>query len=790
MSRCVFFTGFGLLLLTIALTAISCARTPPADLPPLPHSADASPISYAEQVQPVLENRCVVCHGCYDAPCQLQLSSFAGLDRGASKDAVYHSTRFVESGPSRLGIDARSTPEWRERGFFSVVEPVSTAEAYPLLLGMLALGRMHSFTPDELLPDSVGLDVSRKLTCPAADEFGDYVKQHPLGGMPYGTAPLRDAEIGVIASWVAQGASAPPARPALPAEAQVQMESWEEFLNGDSLKQRITARYLFEHWFLAHLYFENLPSGPFFRVVRSRTAPRSPVDEIATRRPYDSPGDEPFWYRLTPIETAVVRKTHIIYPLSPARMERLMELFLESSWQPTRLPSYETSQASNPFSSFDQIPARSRYQYLLDDAQYFISSFIRGPVCRGQVAVDVIRDHFFVAFVDPDHDLSSVDPSFLERAKEFLNLPAEHGSHLAPGGLWLEYAHQQKRYLEVLEEYYDRADPQGLGPTLDAIWDGDGHNTNALLTVFRNFDNAMVVRGFHGEIPKTAWVMDFPILERLYYDLVAGFDVFGSLTHQLSTRLYMDHLRMQSENLFLAFLPEAERAPLRASWYIGATKSRDYHQVDYMRSNGHGSQVSFSSADKKRELIEMFLARNPSVSGAPDVLNRCPIKPCDRPEATAVERRIERALQTLTGVHGPWVAQLPELTLLRVRAPANSGGTATYTLVHNRAHTNVASAFAEKDRLIPEDDTLTVLRGTVGSYPNFVLDLALTDIESFTKTLKSVNDGASLTKLVDRWGVRRTSPHFWETMDSIRADSRRQNPTEAGILDLNRYQNL
>ena len=31
-------------------------------------------ISYDDKVGPLLERRCVVCHGCYDAPCQLKLS--------------------------------------------------------------------------------------------------------------------------------------------------------------------------------------------------------------------------------------------------------------------------------------------------------------------------------------------------------------------------------------------------------------------------------------------------------------------------------------------------------------------------------------------------------------------------------------------------------------------------------------------------------------------------------------------------------------------------------------------
>lgn len=32
-------------------------------------------VSYRDDVRPVLERRCVVCHGCYDAPCQLKLGT-------------------------------------------------------------------------------------------------------------------------------------------------------------------------------------------------------------------------------------------------------------------------------------------------------------------------------------------------------------------------------------------------------------------------------------------------------------------------------------------------------------------------------------------------------------------------------------------------------------------------------------------------------------------------------------------------------------------------------------------
>src|SRR5580700_10169296 len=41
----------------------------------------------------VFETRCVVCHGCYDAPCQLKLTSFVGIDRGATEKQVYEASR-------------------------------------------------------------------------------------------------------------------------------------------------------------------------------------------------------------------------------------------------------------------------------------------------------------------------------------------------------------------------------------------------------------------------------------------------------------------------------------------------------------------------------------------------------------------------------------------------------------------------------------------------------------------------------------------------------------------------
>ncbi|MEF8711928.1 MAG: peptidylprolyl isomerase, partial [Candidatus Accumulibacter propinquus] len=57
-------------------------------------------LSYRADVQPILEHRCVVCHACYDAPCQLKLGAWEGVARGTSKDLVYDGGRLVEAPPS------------------------------------------------------------------------------------------------------------------------------------------------------------------------------------------------------------------------------------------------------------------------------------------------------------------------------------------------------------------------------------------------------------------------------------------------------------------------------------------------------------------------------------------------------------------------------------------------------------------------------------------------------------------------------------------------------------------
>ena len=741
--------------------------------------APTSPDFDAKTLLQTVERRCVVCHGCYDAPCQFRMTSAKGVSRGASKQPIYDSSRLEEAPLTRLGVDASSVDAWRSLGFFSVTPAPEDADpAQSILWRMLLLGKKHPVPQNATLPKSIDLGITRELSCPAPDEFERYERKNPFGGMPYAMAPMADDEWSTLSAWVSAGAPALQQNQLMSDEINIHIAEWERFLNGDALKERLVARYLYEHLFLAHLYFSGKESKTYFKLVRSSTPPGEPIRIIATRRPYDDPGNNDFYYRFSPIRETILHKTHITYEIGPARLARYRELFLQADWQVTELPSYEPAIASNPFTAFAAIPANARYSFLLDDAEYIIRTFIRGPVCRGQVAVNVIEDRFWVMFLAPDADLSVSDPEYLTEATPLLGLPAEHVEGPLLERLVPTYLDHHRQYSELRESRYKADDPNKIGPSLNMIWPGNSTAGASLLTVFRHFDNATVTSGFIGDIPETAWVIDFPTLERIYYNLVAGFDVFGSVEHQIATRVYMDLLRIESEDLFLSFLPTDRRREIHDDWYRGGkVKIRTLlHQkpidIDY------ATQINFTTDDPKAELLAKALKRNQSGLPQRDPINRHG----DRLLGHSPELA---ALFSLASTQGPWVRYLPDLSLLRVIHPNSKDH--VYSLIHDKAHTNIAFLFAESLRREPEKDTITVIDGQIGSYPNFFFVIDHGELTSFVAELTTVRTKDEWRSLIDQFGVRRSSPMFWETADFFQDIANDQHPRKGGLLDLNRY---
>lgn len=257
-------------------------------------------VTYYNQVRPLLEQRCVVCHGCYDSPCQLKMDSYEGILRGANKEPVYNGTRILGASLSRLFEDAQTTADWRQKYFYPVINERKQTSAVNLKVGvmsqLLQLKQQHPLPDDPLLTNTFDLSLNRKQYCPRDDEIKEFKDKNPLWGMPYGLPGLAAQEQKVLFDWLAAGAPMGIA-PEIPAPVQAQVDQWETFFNGDSLKAQLVNRYLYEHLFLAQLYFKQAPELNF-RLVRSSSPPGQPINRISRARPFDNPDVDRVYYRL------------------------------------------------------------------------------------------------------------------------------------------------------------------------------------------------------------------------------------------------------------------------------------------------------------------------------------------------------------------------------------------------------------------------------------------------------------------------------------------------------------
>lgn len=767
-------------------------------LSPLVQANNMSPLAttptvdYQRDIKPIFEQKCIACHACYDAPCQLKLTSNEGVQRGASKDPVYNGARTADALPSRLYVDALGEAAWRERGFFSVLNaPDGQA---PLLLQSLALGMQAPWGENKRLPDNLDLSINRSNQCSQPQEYEQFARKHPQAGMPFAVTGLTNQEYETVHNWLAQGAKVPAQTVKLSVQLQHAQTQWETWLNKGGERNQLVARYLYEHWFLAHLYFSDLSDHDqqtFFEIVRSRTPTGEPIEIIATLRPNDDPEGE-FYYRLQPHIESRVHKTHVTYALSNQKLHHLEQLFFSTDWAIKNMPNYHQDYAANPFYTYNAIPASARYQFLLDDAEYFVRSFIRGPVCRGQIATDVIRDQFWVSFQDPEHDLFVTDASHQTQVRDWLSLPGLNSNLLGMGSDWLSYRQDRNRYLTYRQQAYAKQYPQG--PALNHIWDGDSHNSQALLTVFRHHDSASVVNGWQGATPKTMWVMDYPLLERTYYALVANFNVYGSVSHQAKTRLYFDLIRNGAEANQLRFLPSEQRNTLLRSWYQDSGRLKlftSYADVDETTP----SQITTDAKQPLRDFSQQILTTLPlAVTGPTDKLNRCQQQDCNAHSEglfiTAEQARINDQLRRLTGRSTrllPVIKALPEVTLLRIESENERY---VVSLLHNRDHSNVAFMLGEERRLRPENDTLTILPGIIGSYPNFIFNVKLEQLADFITGLTLVKQPEDLHAIADHFGIRRTHPDFWFYFHDMHSYLKETQPIAAGLLDMNRYENL
>ena len=308
----------------LSLFFTACSVKP---LDPVQYTVIDKNISFTKDIKPILDARCVSCHSCYNSPCQLKLSSYEGLERGSSKSDMY-ANRISADSPTRLFIDATNAKQWREKGFFSMTDKLDKLNDSneSIMMQYLFQKDKNPLNIGEYSPET------DKLTCVKdKDELALYFEDNPHKGMPYGFPALKKQEYNLLMTWLKQGAIDDTIKDVSSNFEQEQMKKFENFLNNKEIKHKVSARYIYEHLFLAHISFDD-KSENFFELIRSKTPTGQKAQIIATRFPYDKIEGE-FYYRFRKIESTIVHKTHMVYKLNDEKYARYNELFINTPWE-------------------------------------------------------------------------------------------------------------------------------------------------------------------------------------------------------------------------------------------------------------------------------------------------------------------------------------------------------------------------------------------------------------------------------------------------------------------------
>lgn len=741
---------------------------------------------YLDKIQPIFNRRCIVCHGCLDSPCLLKLTCYEGLIRGARKGNPDSTHLFAEK-PVRL-TDQPSLAAWREQGFCSVVEQQGPPEDRPaksILFRILVAGTEHNQPPFDLKPIEPVYQLVNAHVCPCTQGMDAYLKKRPTAGMPFGLPALSPNENQVFSEWISAGSPGPTASVMVEVEKLAQPEviaRWEAFFNQEAELSPLVSRFIFEHAFLATLHFDEAPNE-YFRLVRSTTPPikintdedgnsvvvASPIHEIKTARPYDTPylaGVDKFYYRLKKVTESRVQKSLFVWQLNDAKLQHLDELFfqVDAVAGKSLTPGYANH---NPFEVFQAIPARSRSLFLVENSHLIVSGMIRGPVCVGNLATYAIKDNFWVFFVDPAHDPSVLKPELgLQSWEDFMGYGIKGN---------VEYNDAYNRML-------DKYKPNGYQIT--DVWNGNQENSNAWLTIIRNETNATVLRGRQGGIPPTFWLIDYSGFERLYYSLVVNYEYYGSVEQKLATWEFMSRLRQEFEDNFLRLLPVDKRQKYRDLWTRGIGQELLFRMPFPGEDVGKGFDVT--EADPISGVLSKIQSRfTEAVSGPPDLLNAG-----QKPEVALSDPVVdfadwEAAVSTLTvQTHLKFTQFLPSNTFVRLTV---GGESRVYSLVANRSYAFNNVVFDENGARQPELDTMSAYHGLVGDFPNLIVDLKIEQASAFLTELSAVSTAVEWSAWKEKYGILRNTAAFWPLLDWLTDWNFDNRQPDAGYFDLKYY---
>ncbi len=753
----------------------------------------SEPVSFVRDIKPIFDTKCVACHSCFDAPGQLDLRSVKGIQRGAMKIDTY-APREEAIEPTFVWNSPNTLDDWRKMGFFSVIEGGRDS----ILGKLLALGHANPVEPNAQFPADIKIDqLERKNYLANKYEIDGYIEQYPKEGMPLAVSGLTDEEYKAMMSWLEDGAPIDYEAPEPTAKELAQIQKWEDFLNGEDKRSRLVGRYFFEHLLYVNFLFEDRDDANSFILVRSTTPSGEdtvPVYQHIANKPVDGE----FYYRFLLLDlTDCVKNTRLQLLASDEKLGRFKNIFYEEDWSVDQLPGYTEAERFSPLITFRAIPAKARWRFNLANSWFLRGQITYGPSCHGNIATGVVRDVGWDIFESPETSLYVTDPQYRAEVDPLLS------EMVNPANLLDAFVNRHKyvkQHKEFKKRALARAKETGYRSNFSDIWRGEHPDDLPLVSFVRHDDNAYVVEGrwVPFEFPKAINVFDLPSSESSLYSAVINFDLYGPGIWQIfGAREQFGLTRTDTELNFLRFLPRKVRRPMWKSWYLGELSEERWKAEDphYAPDDTIPTDIKYSTDDPKREFYERLLEYMGSRVNANDPINR-PKPGDDADRITKALISIVAASREQEPTWRKFKTFLPEAVFLRIDRSGQEPG--IYTMTHDRDYATKAFLTMSLQEDIPGNAKVAILEGAYTAYPNFMFRINEDEIEKFAASLIDADTQKKFTAIVERWGIRRSSPDFWPVLNSVTAYVERTNPSgapqraggRAGTFDINRYKNL
>jgi hypothetical protein len=254
----------------------------------------------------------------------------------------------------------------------------------------------------------------------------------------------------------------------------------------------------------------------------------------------------------------------------------------------------------------------------------------------------------------------------------------------------------------------------------------------------------------------------------------------------------MDFLRMEAELQFLVLLPSSKRLAIYQHWYRGSKQAEKYAEfINKHTGEIREPAIEYQTEDVKTELFIKLSRHLKDAQPVVDYINLCTIllEKCEDAGLPEKASKTQNALRRLSDIGGIITDVFPNVTFLHIIVDGSVENDLAYSILRNKSYLNTTSLTVGENTRVKAEDTIDVVEGLVGAYPNFFFEINYDDLDRFVGQYMQIDSYEKYDALVERYGVRRTNQDFWKVSDWFYRKSRHDHPTTAGLYDLNRYQN-